>query len=64
MRINGKIYLIDFKTSNHVTYKYYLQLAAYSKVLREKENINIDGVIILQLNKYQPKYFRSIYSRS
>lgn len=36
MRINGKIYLIDFKTSNHVTYKYYLQLAAYSKVLREK----------------------------
>lgn len=56
MKINDKIYLIDFKTSNHVTYKYYLQLAAYSKVLREKEGINIDGVIILQLNKYQPKY--------
>lgn len=56
MKINGKLYLIDFKTSNHVTYKYYLQLAAYSKVLREKENINIDGVLILQLNKYQPKY--------
>lgn len=56
MKINGKLYLIDFKTSNYVTYKYYLQLAAYSKVLREKENINIDGVLILQLNKYQPKY--------
>ena len=56
MKINGKLYLIDFKTSNHVTYKYYLQLAAYSKVLREKKNINIDGVLILQLNKYQPKY--------
>ena len=56
MKINGKLYLIDFKTSNHVTYKYYLQLAAYSKVLREKENVNIDGVLILQLNKYQPKY--------
>ena len=26
--IDGKIYLIDFKTSNHVGYKYFLQLAA------------------------------------
>lgn len=54
--INGRIFLVDFKTSNHVTYKYYLQLAAYSKVLREEKNINIDGVIILQIDKYKLKY--------
>ena len=54
--INGRIFLVDFKTSNHVTYKYYLQLAAYSKVLREEKNMNIDGVIILQIDKYKLKY--------
>ena len=54
--INGRIFLVDFKTSNYVTYKYYLQLAAYSKVLREEKNINIDGVIILQIDKYKLKY--------
>lgn len=56
LNINDRIFLVDFKTSNHVTYKYYLQLAAYSKVLREEKNINIDGVIILQIDKYKLKY--------
>ena len=51
MEIDGKVYLIDFKTSNHVHYKYCMQLAAYRYMLRETKNINIDGCIILQLNK-------------
>ena len=31
--IDDKVYLIDFKTSNHVGYKYFLQLAAYRYML-------------------------------
>lgn len=55
LKINGKVYLVDFKTSNYVTYKYYLQLAAYRSMLR-LQDINIDGMIILQLSKAAPGY--------
>lgn len=54
--IGGKIYLIDFKTSNHVTFTYFLQLAAYIYMLRREENIYVDGVIVLQLNKKTPEF--------
>lgn len=53
ININGKIYLVDFKTSNRVTEKYFLQLAAYRTLLFELKGIIIDGCIILQLNKKQ-----------
>lgn len=49
--INGKIYLVDYKTSNHITFKYCLQLAAYRYMLRTELGIEIDGCIILQLAK-------------
>lgn len=55
-RIGNKIYLIDFKTSNHVTYKYFLQLAAYRFMLRVVEGIEVDGVIVLQLDKESPGF--------
>lgn len=55
-KINGKIYLIDYKTSNHITYKYCLQLAAYRYMLRNELNIEIDGCIILQLSKNNISY--------
>ena len=48
--INGKTYLIDYKTSNHITFKYALQLAAYRYMLA-LQGIKIDGAIILQLDK-------------
>ena len=51
--IGGKIYLIDFKTSNNITYKYWLQLAAYAKILREQQGIILDGCLILQLSKHE-----------
>lgn len=51
IKIDGRIYLVDFKTSNHIGYKYYLQLAAYRRILFLYHNINIDGCIILQLSK-------------
>ena len=53
--INGRLFLVDFKTSNHVTFKYFLQLAAYLYMLN-KRNIYIDGVIVLQLDKYEPGF--------
>ena len=56
LKIGNKIYLIDFKTSNYVTYKYFLQLAAYRYMLRVLEGINVDGVIVLQLDKDEPGF--------
>lgn len=50
-RINGKIYLVDFKTSNHIGYRYFLQLAAYRYLIKTNFNIDIDGCLILQLSK-------------
>lgn len=54
--INGKIYLVDYKTSNHITFKYCLQLAAYRYMLRTELGIEIDGCIILQLAKETVSY--------
>lgn len=56
MRIGNSVYLIDFKTSNHVTYRYFLQLAAYRYMLRVSEGIEINGVIVLQLDKEEPGF--------
>lgn len=53
LKINGKTYLVDFKTSNHVSYKYFLQLAAYRYMLYRSKGINIDGCLILQLGKQE-----------
>lgn len=55
--IDDKPYLVDYKTSNHVTYKYFMQLAAYRNLLYTVKKININGCIILQLGKgRRPKY--------
>ena len=54
--INGKIYLVDYKTSNHITFNYCLQLAAYRYMLRTELGIEIDGCIILQLAKESISY--------
>lgn len=56
LKINNKVFLVDFKTSNHVTYKYWIQLSSYNKLLREEKGIMIDGAIILQLSKNKPAY--------
>lgn len=51
VRINGKTYLYDFKTSNHIGHKYFSQLAAYREILEKNLFIPIDGVCVLQLYK-------------
>lgn len=55
LEINGKLYLTDFKTSNHVTFKYFLQLSAYLYMLHLR-GINPDGLIVLQLDKKVPGF--------
>ena len=54
--IDDKPYLIDFKTSNHVGYKYFMQLAAYRYLLYTIKGINIEGCIVLQFDKEEPRY--------
>lgn len=49
--IGNKIYLVDFKTSNHSSYKHFLQLSAYRYMLKETKGIDLDGCIILMLDK-------------
>lgn len=56
LRIGDKLYLVDFKTSNHVTFKYFLQLSAYKYMLKVVNDINIDGVIVLQVDKTEPGF--------
>lgn len=55
-KINGKLYLVDYKTSNHVRFNYCLQLAAYRIMLREVLHIEIDGAMIIQLDKHGNGY--------
>lgn len=55
LQINNEIYLVDFKTSNHISCRYFYQLAAY-KYLLELQNIHINGAIILQVNKNKVSY--------
>ena len=51
LRVDNRIYLVDFKTSNHFNYKYHLQTAAYRHMLYYEFGIVIDGIIILKLSK-------------
>ena len=55
-KINGKTYLVDYKTSNHISYNYCLQLAAYRYMLRTIMGIDVDGCIVLQLSKSHVEY--------
>ena len=70
LEINGLIYLVDFKSSNRLSYKYFLQLSSYEYMLRKEEGIKIDGCNILMLNKKRVSYqefilnFKDISHRS
>lgn len=56
LKINGRIFVVDFKTSNHLSYKYCLQLSAYRYMLRLGKICEPDGIIILQLRKDIPDF--------
>lgn len=63
IRINNKIYLVDFKTSNHISYRYILQLAAYKYMLDMKKR-PIDGMFILKLFKNEINFEETLYDLS
>lgn len=64
MRINGKIYLIDFKTSSQLSFKHYVQLAAYRRMLYDTYSITIDGTILLKLDKNTGEFEEEILNFS
>lgn len=52
IQINGKVYIVDFKTSNHISSNYFLQLGGYKYLVENDLGVNVNGgVIVLQLNK-------------
>jgi hypothetical protein len=50
MQINGQLLLVDIKTANSLHPHYWLQLAAYEKLLKMKLDQAVDGIAILWLN--------------
>lgn len=57
LEINGKPWLVDFKTSNHIRVSYCLQLAAYRNMLRYNGIVkDISGFIVLRLFKDRPEF--------
>ena len=64
VEINGCVYLLDFKTSNHPSYKYFLQLAAYRYILREFYSIEIYGCGVIKLNKKAIEFEEFIIDKS
>jgi hypothetical protein len=62
--IDDKPFLVDFKTSNHVGYKYFMQLAAYRYLLWTKKKINLEGCLILQFDKAETRFkeYNLVYS--
>lgn len=51
LKINDKIFLIDFKTSSKVSFRYFLQLAAYRYMIEPSYNLKINGCMILRMDK-------------
>lgn len=52
--IDDKITLVDFKTSNKPSYKYFLQMASYRYMLKQ-QGVYLNACIILMLDKSTPK---------
>jgi hypothetical protein len=50
MFVDGRFLLVDIKTSGSVWPAYWLQLAAYRRLLSEVGGVEVDGVAILHLN--------------
>lgn len=55
LQINEKIYIVDFKTSSKVHFKYFVQLAAYAHALR-RQGIYVNGYMILHLSRTKDEF--------
>lgn len=54
--IDGEYILVDFKTSNRISYKYSLQLAAYAYMLKYNKICDVDRIMVLKLSKVNDFY--------
>ncbi len=61
LKVDNEYWLIDFKTSNHMSYNYTLQLAAYKYLLKELKNIDITKAMVLRLDKIAYTYYTYEY---
>ena len=59
LRINGAVYLIDFKTSKQITTDYLIQASAYMWMINNgyaPKIPHIDGIGIIRVDKYKTKF--------
>ena len=59
VRINGAVYIIDFKTSKSINYEYILQTCAYMWGINAGYHESIpyvDGIGIIRVDKYSERY--------
>lgn len=59
LRINGKVYLVDFKTSKKISYEYLVQVCAYMWLINNgysPDLPHIDGVGIIRVDKETNKF--------
>lgn len=57
VEIDGKRYLIDYKTSKSGNYpEYKFQIAGYRSAFEEEENVNLDGTMIIHFDKISGKF--------
>ena len=64
LSINNQPWLVDFKTSTHISFRYCLQLAAYREMLRYNNIADVSGVLILRLFKDKPLFEEFILDMS
>ena len=53
---NNNFCLVDFKTTTHIQREYFIQLLAYSLLLKEKKGIIVDTLSILRLTEEGYEY--------
>lgn len=60
---DGKVYLIDYKSTNSLKQQYLLQLAAYSAALSELYGLDVHKAILIRFSKNSDTYERLALSK-
>lgn len=53
---NGKLLLVDFKSSNHIVEDYALQLSFYYYAFKYTYDVELDGAMIVRFDKEKPEF--------
>ena len=59
MKINGRVYLVDFKTSKQISYEYIIQVCSYMWIINNgyvPDIPYIDGIGIIRIDKEKRKF--------